>query len=231
MSKTVIEQAEEVAAKAEREPIYWPGAALVAYLFLMPVLIVAALIVMCAPSVAAAAPYMGDACKLSTPRTYTVSVDPDLAPAGLTHQDVETAMALWNEGFIREYGFAIFAPHFGNWQDADFLLTAHGYATTWVQTKCSAGYVQRGNNLAISFMGSEQAGQNRDWVTHELGHLLGFSDYVMPADNPARYLSPGACYDVASIMSYCWQRQPPSLICLNDPQWVDDCTLIRNYWR
>lgn len=50
------------------------------------------------------------------------------------------------------------------------------------------------------------------------------------AEDPTRYLSPGKCFDVASIMSYCWQRYPSSLICLNDPQWVDDCKLIRNYW-
>lgn len=180
---------------------------------------------------AIAAPYMGDACKLAEQRTYTVSVDPDLAPAGLTQQDVETAMALWNEGFIREYGIPIFAPHFGDWQGADVLLTAHGYSTTWVQTRCAPGYVQRGNNLAIVFVGSEQARQNRDWLAHELGHVLGFSDYIFDADNPARFLSPGQCFDVASIMSYCWQRQPPALICLGDPQWVDDCKLIRDYWR
>lgn len=172
---------------------------------------------------AIAAPYMGD-CKLADQRTYTVSIDPDLSPSNFTHADVARALQSWNDAFIAEYGFPIFAPHFGDWQDADVLLTAHGSGTTWVKTRCHSGYVQRGNNLAIVFLGNDV--QPR-WLTHELGHVLGFSDYIFPQDDPRGFLLPGVCYPASapiSIMSYCWQQQPVVLL-------PDDLELIRGYWR
>lgn len=172
--------------------------------------------------VATAAPYMGD-CKLTEPRTYTVSIDPDLSPSNFTHADVDAAMARWNGAFVAEYGFPIFEPHFGDWQDADVLLTAHGSATTWVKTRCHPGYVQRGNNLAIVFLGNDVQAR---WLTHELGHVLGFSDYIFPQVDPRGFLKPGVCFGgdaPISIMSYCWQQEPVVLL-------PDDLELIHDYW-
>lgn len=180
---------------------------------------------------ATAAPYMGD-CKLSTPRTYTVSIDPELSPAFdpiLTQGDIVNfiveQMNDWNNAFTTEYGFPIFAVHYGEWQDADLLITAHGDQTrTWVQTRCNQGYVQRGNNLAIMHLASNFKGGNLAWMRHELGHFLGFSDYVPDGHDVRGYLSPGFCSQQAllSIMSYCTNS-----FSLQD----GDRTLIKSYWQ
>lgn len=178
-----------------------------------------------------AAPYMGD-CKLSTPRTYTISIDPDLKPAFdpiLNQQDIlnfiSEQMTDWNLAFITEYGFPVFEVHYGNWQEADLLITAHGDQTrTWVETRCNGGFVQRGNNLAIMHLASNFQGGNLAWMRHELGHFLGFSDYVPDGQDVRGYLSPGYCSQQTqpSIMSYCTNS-----FFLRE----GDHTLIRNYWK
>ena len=49
------------------------------------------------------------------PRPQTVSIDPDLSAAGLTHADVFVAFDRWNRLFERYHGFPIFVPHHGEW--------------------------------------------------------------------------------------------------------------------
>lgn len=182
---------------------------------------------------AGAAPYMGTACKLQHGKTYTVSIDPDMTRAGVSHEEVRQALGQWNYAFHDAHGYWILTEHFGEWQDADFLITDDGWTTTWVQTRCSPGYVQRGNNVAIAFIGRDDAAINRDWIAHEFGHLLGFSDWLRPSQQREGHIQPGTCgaYGVgpASIMSYCWSSS--ELICLGIAGIEDDCTMIRDYWR
>jgi len=165
--------------------------------------------------VADAAPYMGD-CKLAA-RTHTVSIDPVL---GI---EVVNALNTWNDAFIAEYGFPVFAVHYGEWQEADVLITAHGDTQTWVNTRCKSNYVQRGNNLAVVHIGPEL---NPRWLTHEIGHVLGFADYIFPTTDPRGFDGYDICQPASapiSIMSYCWQQNPVVLL-------PDDYALIRNYW-
>src|SRR5688500_1627843 len=75
------------------------------------------------PTQASAADHMLCGRKVA-PRTQTISMDPTLAAAGVRYGDVENAMPEWNKPFVNYHGFAIFAPHSGNWMDADILLTA-----------------------------------------------------------------------------------------------------------
>lgn len=172
----------------------------------------------CKAAKAVAAPYMGD-CKLAVPRTYTVSIDP-----ALDYGLVSGAMNTWNAAFVAEYGFPVFATHYGDWWDADVLITAHGDPISWVNTRCKGNYVQRGNNLAVMNVGPDF---NSHWFTHELGHVLGFADYIFPTTDPRGFDGYGICQPASapiSIMSYCWQQEPVVLL-------PDDYALIRSYWR
>lgn len=185
------------------------------------------------PSPATAAPFMGTACKLDYGRTYTVSIDPDTTQAGVSFEDIRQALGEWNYMFYDAHGYWILTEHFGNWYEADFLITDDGWRTTWVLTKCAPGYVQRGNNIAIAFIGRDQASINKRWLVHEFGHLLGFSDWVLPQNIREGHINPGVCGGLgvgpASVMSYCWSTQ--THICLGMAGIADDCTMIRDYWR
>ena len=162
------------------------------------------------------------------PRTQTISIDPYLAAAGVNYDDVISAMAPWNDLFMRYHGFPIFAAHAGDWWDADILLTAQGYNRTWVSTTCTPGYVQRGNNHSIVFLGALDAWRNQTMLAHELGHVLGFADHGA-GDASTGHIGFKPCGNYIGVMSYCTSPQswfmdialPGSLV---------DGELIRDYW-
>jgi hypothetical protein len=139
-------------------------------------------------------------------RTQTVSIDPNLAAAGVTYDDVLAAFAPWNNLFAEYHGFPIFAAYDGNWQDADILLTAQGSASTWVNTVCNPGYLQRGNNKAIVFLGANDAWRNRTMLAHELGHALGFADHGA-GDASSGHIGFKPCGNYIGVMSYCTSPQ------------------------
>jgi hypothetical protein len=139
-------------------------------------------------------------------RTQTVSIDPNLAAAGVTYDDVVASFAPWNNLFQEYHGFAIFAPYYGDWQDADILVTAQGSASTWVNTVCSSGYVQRGNNKAVVFLGANDAWRNKRMLSHELGHALGFADHGA-GDASTGHIGFKPCGNYIGVMSYCTSPQ------------------------
>lgn len=161
-------------------------------------------------------------------RTQTVSIDPDLSAAGVTYDDVLAAIRPWNDLFQRYYGFPIFAPYFGDWTQADILLTAHGSNRSWVNTLCSSGFVQRGNNKAIIFLGPDDAWRNRDMMAHEFGHALGLSDFGGGSDGDG-HIGLRSCGNYIGVMSYCTGVQSWFLD-FYLPGFVLDGDLVRSYW-
>jgi hypothetical protein len=161
-------------------------------------------------------------------RTQTVSIDPDLAAAGVTYDDVIAAFAPWNALFTEYHGFPIFEAYYGNWQDADILLTAHGYTSTWVNSVCMPNYAQRGNNKAIVFLGANDAWRNQTMLAHELGHALGFADHGQ-GDASSGYVGFKPCGNYIGVMSYCSSPQAWFLD-FNVAGSLVDGQLIRDYW-
>jgi hypothetical protein len=161
-------------------------------------------------------------------RTQTVSIDPGLAAAGITYDDVIAAFAPWNALFREYHGFDIFAPYSGNWQDADILLTAQGYSQTWVNTLCNPTYVQRGNNKAIVFLGANDAWRNRTLLSHELGHALGLADHGS-GDASTGHIGFKPCGAYIGVMSYCTSPQS-WFMDVDIAGMLVDGQLIRDYW-
>jgi hypothetical protein len=161
-------------------------------------------------------------------RTQTVSIDPNLAAAGVTYDDVLAAFATWNTLFREYHGFEIFAPYGGNWQDADILITAQGWSQTWVNTLCNPGYVQRGNNKAIVFLGANDAWRNQTMLAHELGHALGFADHGS-GDASTGHIGYKPCGSYIGVMSYCTSPQSWFMDIVIAGMLVDG-QLIRDYW-
>ncbi|MGE0059023.1 MAG: hypothetical protein AB7P33_06795 [Dehalococcoidia bacterium] len=162
-------------------------------------------------------------------RTQTVSIDPYLASTGVTYDDVIASFAPWNNLFQKYHGFPIFAPYAGDWQDADILLTAQGYSSTWVNTKCSGSYVQRGNNQSIVFLGANDAWRNKTMLSHELGHTLGFADHGS-GDASTGHIGFKPCGNYIGVMSYCTSPQS-WFMDFNLAGSLVDGQLIRDYWQ
>jgi hypothetical protein len=181
-----------------------------------------------APTQASTADHMMCGIKVA-PRTQTVSIDPNLAAAGVSYWDVMNAMAQWNNLFGKYHGFAIFTPHYGDWMDADILLTASGYDRTWVNTKCNPGYAQRGNNQSIIFLGPNDAWRNQTMLAHELGHALGFADHGQ-GDASTGHIGYKPCGNYIGVMSYCSSPQSWFMDFFLAGSLVDG-ELIRNYWQ
>ena len=161
------------------------------------------------------------------PRTQTVSIDPNLAAAGVTYDDVIEAFRPWNNLFLKYHGFAIFAPHYGDWQDADILVTAEGYDRTWVTGKCIPGYQQRGNNHSIVFLGANDAWRNKSMLSHELGHALGIADHGTQASTGHVGFKP--CGNYIGVMSYCTSPQSWFMDVALPGSYVDG-QLVRDYF-
>lgn len=161
-------------------------------------------------------------------RTQTVSIDPNLAAAGVTYDDVVASFAPWNNLFQEYHGFAIFAPYSGNWQDADILVTAQGSAATWVNTVCSPSYTQRGNNKAIVFLGANDAWRNKTMLSHELGHAIGFADHGA-GDASTGHIGFKPCGNYIGVMSYCTSPQS-WFIDAELPGSLVDGQLVRDYY-
>jgi hypothetical protein len=165
-------------------------------------------------------------------RTQTVFIDTgDPAVTGLRYEDVLAAFERWNALFRRYHGLDIFAPATGEWWEADVLITAAGWNSTWVHTPCSTGFEQRGNNKAIVFIGSNDSWRNRQMLAHELGHALGFADHGAPADHTtdyARYMPCTTRY--IGVMSYCAGPQSWFLDRFIEGV-VLDGGLVANYWN
>ena len=166
------------------------------------------------------------------PRPQSVSVDPDLAAAGLSQADVRAAFEGWNRLFERHHGFPIFVVHYGDWWEADVLLTAHGWDRTWVQGACDPAYVRRGSNQSIVFVGARDAWRNRELLAHELGHALGLADHATAAQVTAGHVGVKPCDDYVGVMSYC--AGPQTWFLDRDAAGtglVLDGQLVRDFWR
>jgi len=165
-------------------------------------------------------------------RPQTVSIDPDLSAAGLTYSDVLAAFQPWNALFEKYHGFAVFVPYSGNWWEADILLTAHGWSSTWVYGACSPGYTWRGNNHSIIFVGRDDAWRNRQMLTHELGHALGFADFGTGVAQASGHIGYKPCGAYFGVMSYCTGPQTWFLdYDLSGQGIVLDGQLVREYWQ
>lgn len=180
------------------------------------------------PLSAQAAPTM---CGEQPPRrTLMVSIDPDLSAVGLTRFDVLAAMQRWNGLWQKYHGFPAFAEHFGNWQDADILLTAHsGQATTWVATPCLSSFEVRGQNRAVIHLGPVDGWRNAEQIAHELGHTLGLPDWVPPGFSLANYSGPLTCGNYIGVISYCTSPQSWFLD-QESPYITTDGQLIRDFY-
>lgn len=162
-------------------------------------------------------------------RTQTVSIDPFLASAGVSYQDVVNSFAPWNSLYQQYHGFAIFAPHYGNWWEADILVTAQGGPRTWVAGKCTPGFVQHGNNHTIVFLGSQDSWRNKTMLSHEMGHALGFADHGN-GDASTGHIGFKPCGNYIGVMSYC--TSPQSWFIANPIAGLFvDGELVRDYWR
>jgi hypothetical protein len=161
-------------------------------------------------------------------RTQTVSIDPNLAAAGVTYDDVIASFAPWNTLWREYHGFDAFVPYGGDWQDADILLTANNSAVTWVNTACNPSYVQRGNNKAVIFLGSSDAWRNRTMLAHEMGHTLGFADHGN-GDASSGHIGFKPCGNYIGVMSYCTSPQS-WFMDVNVGGSLVDGQLVRDYY-
>lgn len=165
-------------------------------------------------------------------RTQSVSIDPQLAGTGISYEDVLAAFDAWNALFERYYGFPIFAPHYGNWWEADVLIAANVYQRTWVHGRCYPGYVQRGNNHSIVFLGAQDAWRNREMLAHELGHALGLADHGPEASRTDGHIGYKGCDTYIGVMSYCTSPQSWFLDYDLAPYgFATDGQLVRDYWK
>lgn len=163
-------------------------------------------------------------------RTQTVSIDPNLLDSGVTHEDVLAAFQPWNDLFVKYHGFPIFAGYNGAWWEADVLLTAHGWNRTWVATRCLPGFVQRGANHSIVFLGRDDAWRNRQMLSHELGHALGFGDHGAPGEHVSGHIGFVDCASrYMGVMSYCTSPQSWFLDRVM-PGYTLDGQLVERYW-
>ncbi len=163
------------------------------------------------------------------PRPQTVFIDTgDPALTGMTRADALAGLERWNALFRKYHGFDMFVPYEGDWSEADILVTAAGWTTTWVHTPCQAGYGQRGNNKAIVFIGKDNAGMNATWFAHEMGHGLGLPDYTAAPDG--RHINEQPCGSYIGVMSYC-SGQSSWFIDASAPGYSFDGDLVRDYWR
>lgn len=164
-------------------------------------------------------------------RTQTVSIDPALSSAGITLTDVQAAFDAWNSLWRHYHGYDIFAVHYGNWWEADILVSANSSPTTWVAGQCTPSFAQRGNNHSVVFLGYRDGWRNRTMLAHEIGHALGFADHGS-ADASSGHVGYKPCYDYVGVMSYC--TGPQSWFLDGDfgrLGFIVDGNLVRDYWR
>ena len=163
-------------------------------------------------------------------RTQTVWVDPDLAGRGVTRADVIAAFEPWNLLFSRYHGMPVFAEHLGSAETADIVVTARGSERTWVQTKCTPGFVQRGATHSFVFLGWRDAWRNRGMLSHELGHALGLADHGSSAQHSHGHVGFKACNNTyIGVMSYCTSSQAWFLDYVA-PGISFDGGLVQRYW-
>jgi hypothetical protein len=163
-------------------------------------------------------------------RTQTVSVDPNLADAGLLREDVLAAFRPWNDLALKYHGFPLFAEHAGEWWEADILLTAQGSSRTWVATPCNEAFLRRGANIAIVYAGPADAWRNREMLSHELGHALGLADHGEHSQETQGHIALAHCdLSYVGVMSYCTGPQSWFLDQVV-PSIVLDSQIIQDYW-
>jgi hypothetical protein len=163
-------------------------------------------------------------------RAQTVSIDPELASAGITRDDVLAAFEPWNRLSLEYHGFPLFQEYFGDWWQADILITSQGASRTWVETACNRSFVQRGANVAVVHVGAADGWRNRDMLPHELGHALGLADHGDHVHATDGHIGLAACdLSYVGVMSYCTGRQ--SWFLNQDvPSLVLDYQVVLNYW-
>lgn len=162
-------------------------------------------------------------------RPYTVFIDTgDQAVTGMSQADALAGLEKWNSLFRKYHGFDIFVPYYGAWWEADVLVSSMGSATTWVNTPCAGGFVQRGNNQAIVFIGREDASRNALWFAHEMGHVLGISDFTSTPS--AGHIGAQPCGNYVGVMSYC-SGTSSWFVDAEVPGYTFDGQLVRDYWR
>lgn len=124
------------------------------------------------------------ACAYAPTLPLTVRIEP-----GVDATMVRAAMAEWN----RFYG-GVFVETAGA-----ATVTVRPSVQTWVDMPCdkNTSVVYAGTDVDLSY-----------WMTHELGHTLGFADHIPAEQDPTGYINPGRCppdgYE--GIMSYCIPR-------------------------
>ena len=112
------------------------------------------------------------------------------------------------------------------------LLTAHGWSETWVQSACDPGFVRRGSNHSIVFVGRNDAWRNRELIAHELGHALGLADHGNTSQRAAGHFGFKPCGAYIGVMSYCAGPQTWFLdLVLRGAAIVLDGDLVRDFWR
>jgi hypothetical protein len=142
------------------------------------------------------------------PRTQTVWVAPDLTGSGVTSADVLAAFEPWNKLFVKYHGFPIFVEYRGDPSRADIVVTARGSERTWVRTPCSPGVVSQGATHTTVFLGPRDSWRNRDMLSHELGHTLGFADHGAESQHSEGHIGFQPCDNsYIGVMSYCTSRQ------------------------
>jgi hypothetical protein len=194
-----------------------------------------ALVVMAVASTLGSAPDSAEAAppsmcgKLAEHRSYTVFLDTgDPALTGMTHADALAGLEKWNALFRKYHGFDIFIPFYGDWSAADILVTSAGTPTTWVHTACAPGFVQRGNNQAVVFIGRDDASRNAQWFAHEMGHTLGIADYT-PAPS-AIHFNAQPCGSYVGVMSYC-AGMSSWFVDAVAAGYTFDGQMVRDYWN
>jgi len=163
-------------------------------------------------------------------RSQTVWIDPYLTRGGVTRADVLSVFEPWNHLFVKYHGSPIFVEYRGNPAQADILVTARGSERTWVRTPCTRGFVQQGTTHSTVFLGWRDSGRNRAFLSHELGHALGFADHGSEVQHMEGHMGFQLCsYTYIGVMSYCTSPQSWFLD-YEASEITFDGGLVKGYW-
>src|SRR5699024_2120485 len=104
------------------------------------------------------------------------------------------------------YGMPIFAPAAAG-QAADIVITGTGYKQTWVDTRCSSSFKGAGAANAVIYLGPNDSWRNKDMLSHEIGHALGFADHGTDTNASTGHIGYKPCGNYVGVMSYCSSTQ------------------------
>ena len=139
-------------------------------------------------------------CGQSPARTLTVYIEP-----GVDYPVVLAALDKWNEAS----GYVSGRPVFALWNGSgnpDVRVQHLHY--TWVWYGCHGNSIVHWDN-------------NPRWITHELGHALGFADHVHSSTSLTGYINPGTQNGYDGIMNYASDVETIS---------YDDLLMLWRWW-